>query len=553
MNQKIQKLLFMSILLCFALVSIANSNNCNSCPTGCTTSQNLFQQRPFSSNSARQLILIKDAWSPNIDKDEWFAQPAVGFEYESNRGGNCSNRCCSLGSMPFWSSTLSNTMTLGNNKNGSDFDVYQMGMGPVTTTGHVTLSPIIFQTGADLSLYVGAQRQEPGFFIKIHAPIGVASINPRLSSDNTVSSVAYPAGGLDVLADGTTDAPYATITQAFAGDKSAGFLKPMKYGKITCKQTTGAKFGDVEFTLGYNVIADDVKHLGIGVIATAPTANKATAVHVLQPIFGNNGHWAVGGEVIGHYKCWQSDEQQRYIDVVFDGNIQHLFKSRHMRSFDLAANGKGSKYLLVADYTNNVFQNVIQNAINITTRSVISTFNVVADFTLAFDFHCKNWSAMIGYNGWARSCEKLQLDCKCPSSINLNDYAVLGRQTPFCNNSMSGCSEVGQCRNNLCEPLATIGASQDRDHSCNGPLPTGIAFATDAANRINSDATIALDIQGQRAHAAYTSKPFAQVQYSWTNSEYAPFISVSGGYEFSNRKNSAQNMWSVGLASGFTF
>jgi hypothetical protein len=567
MNQKLQKIFLTIALFCSpALFTIAS--DCQNCPTGCTKSQNLFQQRAFSSNSERQLESIKTNWSSDLDRDTWCGVFAIGFGYQANKASTCKNSndlstscCTNIGSVPFWSSTTtnnattytySNQMTLGNNSSGSALDVYQMGMGPVTTNGTVTIDPILVQTGADLTLYVESDRCKRGFFIKAHAPIGVATMNPKLTYSDTITSVAYPAGALSVFTGGSAvTAPYDNIAEAFKGGQGAGFLQPMKYGTINGKQSTGAQFGDIEITVGYNVIDDEKKHFGLGVMVTAPSGNKATAVRILEPIFGNNGHWGAGVELIGHWQCYEQDDKK--IDVWLEGNVQHLFNAQYIRSFDLALNGAGSKYLLLAKYTGaGVFQNEIINAINVTTLGVKSTFGVVGDFTLAADFHWKNWSLMLGYNGWGRSCENLTLNCDCTLST-LNNYAVLGRQTPFCNTTL--CSGEGSvCRPDLCEPLAKIGSSQNRNTVCNpGTLPTGIVLATTATNRIPTDLNVALDIQGQRAHAAYTSKPFAQIQHTWECDDYAPFLAISGGYEFTNTKNSAVNMWNVGIQGGLAF
>ncbi|MCX5924633.1 MAG: hypothetical protein NTZ68_04385, partial [Candidatus Dependentiae bacterium] len=462
--------------------------------------------------------------------------------------------CCkSLGSMPFWATQngepfFSNQMTLGSNKSGSDLDVYQMGMGPVENnptlaeqTGTITLSPIIYQAGVDLLLYLGNQRDERGWWMKLKAPIGVTTVNPLLSYSCALESAPYPIGTL--AASTETAAPFANIADAFASDTSTGFLQQMAFGRIDCKRISQAHFGDLEFAFGYNVLADEKKHLGIGVRLCAPTGNKANAIDILQPLFGRNGHAGVGGELIGHWNFWESNTDDSYAALWFDGMAMHLFKSNHLRSFDLAGNGLGSKYLLVAKYSGNSFQNSIQNAVNITTIEVGSTFAAEGNFALGFDFHHRNWSFMVGYEGWGRTCEKLSIDCTIPGAIDYNQYAVLGRQSPF--------SSLGLTLN-LCQPLAKIGESLDRVETVPAPS-TGIVLATNASNRLPENANDALNIDGQRAHAAYTSKPFGQIQYTWKDYCYIPYVGVSGGYEFTHLKNSAVNLWNISVQGGITF
>lgn len=547
MKQNLKRLFSITALL-FSTVEFLNGSSC--CPTSCAQAQNLYQPHAFSASSSREIMLEIAAWYPMSDEEGWHGTFGVGFDYMSTRNGCSTSTCCtSLGSLPFWSSTGSNAMSLGNNTAGKELDVYQLGMGPITTTGVVQLNPSVFQTGADFLLYVGAHKTERSFFLKIHAPVGVTSIDPNLTYTDSIAAVAYPKGILNTSATDTVPAPYENIQQAFKGGTSAGFLRPMVFGLIDCKRTSSAQFGDMEFALGYNVWADENKHFGIAVKFSAPTGNSADGIYVLEPIFGRNGHWGAGADFIGHWKFWESDSSDdKWAQLFLDATILHLFKSKHTRSFDLKLNGAGSKYLLLAKYntaTTGVFQNEIINAVNITTVGVQSTFAAEGNFALAADFHWRNWSLQVGYEGWGRTCEQLCLDCTCPGSTNYNEYAVLGRQAPFS-------SADGTTATNLCQPLATIGESADRVNTANSSL--GIVTATASANRLPEIPEDALDVNAQRARAIYTSKPYAEIRYTWAESDYVPFLAVTGGAEIPNtHKNEAARFWNLGVNGGMAF
>jgi hypothetical protein len=556
MNQNFKRFFSITALLFSAIASADNNDgSCSTCPTTCAKGQNLIQPHAFSVSSSREIMLEKAAWDPMKDEEGWHGTFGVGFNYQRSFSRKCTTDntgCCNdLGSLPFWAANGTNTMTIGGNDTGNDLDAYQLGLGPVTTTGTVALNPLVYQTGADFLFYFGSHKTERGFFVKAHAPVGVISINPRLAYTDTITAVDYQLGALNSgAAAGTIEAPYENISQAFAGGESAGFLKAMNRGLISCARTSAAKFGDAEFALGYNVYADECKHLGIAVRFSAPTGNKAEGVYVFEPVFGRNGHWAAGGEIIGHWKFWESDTDNKYAQVFFDGTALHLFNSKHIRSFDLAANGAGSKYMLLAKYSDLVtgaaFQNEIINAVNITTLGVKSTFAVEGNFALGFDFHWNNWSFELGYEGWGRSCEKLSIDCACGTATNFNQYAVLGRQTPFATN--------GTTVLDLAQPLATIGASTDHKNTVGEDAANGILDATAGANRIPADAATALDIDGQRARAVYSSKPYAELRYTWTDCDYVPYLAVTGGAELPHiHKNEALKVWNIGVNGGIAF
>ncbi|HSW76064.1 MAG TPA: hypothetical protein VLG50_03415 [Candidatus Saccharimonadales bacterium] len=545
MKHNLKRLLLLSGLL-FSIITEPSSCCDIPCPTGCTQSQNLWQPHAFGTSMSREIILEMQGWASDLYREGWFGTFGVAADFQTNISKkNCS--CCpvpcckNIGSIPFWSSNFSNQMTLGDNSGAYDLDVYQMGMGPVTTNGTVILSPVIYQAGVDLLLYLGNERDERGWWMKLKAPIGVTAINPLLIFSCSLEPAPYPVGTLDPIS--AIAAPNKNIAQAFASDVTTGFLQPMIFGRIDCKRISQAHFGDLEFAFGYNVVADSIRHLGIGLRIGFPTGNRANGFDILQPIFGRNGHGGVGAEIIGHWNFWECDNDNQYGELWFDGMAMHLFRSHHRRSFDLAANGLGSKYLLVAKYSGDLFQNEIQNVVNISTLEVSSKFMVEGNFAFGLDYHYHNWGFMIGYEGWGRSCEQLSIDCSRPGARDFNQYAVLGRQSPF----TSGGQPL-----NLSQPSARIGKSQDRVEVVPDPS-TGIVLATDPANRLPSSASDALDIQAQRAHAAYTSKPFAQVQYTWRNYCYIPYFGVSGGYEFSHFKNSAVNLWNISAQGGITF
>ncbi|MBP9788556.1 MAG: hypothetical protein KBC72_13610, partial [Acinetobacter sp.] len=520
----------------------------------------LYQPHAFSVSMSREIMLEKDAWYPTDHDENWHGTFGSGFDYMhtfDTCGTTITNCCAQLGSLPFWASDNSNTMSIGDNSGDYDIDGYQMGLGPITNTdGTVTLNPIIFQAGADFLLYVGAHRNQRGFFFKAHAPVGVISINPNLTFTNTIDPQDYQPGLFNTQtgaspAVSAVPAPYSNIQQAFQGGIGYGWLDPMTHGLININTLKATTFGDAELVAGYNLFANESGHLGIGVRLSIPTGNKAQGVYVLEPLFGRNGHWGIGGELIAHWKLWNSNNN-RYVQFFFDGDALHLCKSEQVRSFDLKENGLGSKYLLLARYIGNTantagnFQNEILNAVNITTIGVGSTFAIEGNFALGIQCFWDNWSFEAGYEGWGRTCEELTLCSTCQNSINYNDFAVLGRQTPY-STATDTAVFLG-----LCQPTATINESVAQ---INTFAPTSIVKdACLSANRLAEAPEDALDIDAQCAQAVYTSKAYAEFRYTWSENEYAPYLAITGGAEIPNiAKNQAVKFWNIGFNGGLAF
>jgi hypothetical protein len=442
MIYKAKKVLFIAVLANFLGIYASCGSSCSSDTSGClysgcVQSQNLWQPHAFSVSMSREILLEKPAWTNMDDVEGWNGTFGVGFEYMKslrNCYGCSSASCCkSLGTMPFWAGDKTNVMLVGDNSGNYTLDAYQMGLGPVTTNGSIVLNTSVFQTGGDFFLYAGSHRSERGFFLKMHGPVGAINVKTHLSQHGELQSVIY---GTDQLQQGhTTEAPYEDMNEAFAGGEPAGDLRSLKFGRIFCNCSSVVKFGDLAFAFGYNFYATETAHFGAAIRFTAPTGNKACAVKMLEPIFGRNGHWAAGGEIIGHWRAWQADEDDKFFDIWFDGTVEHLFNSQHIRSFDLRGKGYGSKYLLLANYATNTYQNEITN--------------------------------------------------------------------------------------------------ED--------------------NRIPENIFNALDINGQRANAAFTNKIFAQLGYTYIYIDCKPYIAISGGAEFSMKKNSAVSFWNIGAQGGVAF
>lgn len=583
--------LYLSLLiLATAFIAVAD-DGCASACSSCSTSKNYFYSRAFSSYSSRNLILEKPLIQVESERDEWNGTVSVATEYMSNFGQKCGT-CKNIGAMPFWSGT--NEMTVGNNNGKANIDAFQFGLGNITVDsngigGTIRLNPKIQQIGADFLLYFTQHKDARGFYFKIDAPLGAMSIDPRFEETNVVEPVTtltFSQTTASAVAINYINPNYPSpanrpenMTQAFLGDlnvaETAGYPQngiSLLYGKIaSCKQSA-IRLSDLSATVGYNVYATENSLVGVGFKASMATGNVPTAVNMLEPVFGRGGAWGVGGELYARHKAWENDEKTRYVDLWLQGEVLHLVPGRepNFRSFDLALNGAGSKYLLVQRYSQdyNLTANPytepytashLQQAINITTLPAISKIAIEGSVALMADFHCHNWNFGIGAEFWGRSKECLSLDCCDPLVAKAKEYigqfAVIGRQlgTYAVQNGPTLVPTY------LCQPLATISESLDPAILATPttapatPYTTGIADARIASNRIPADLNVALDVCGAAAAKAYTGKIFGQIGYNFAERRYSPVISVVGGAEFTNNSNNAVQMWSVALQGALNF
>jgi hypothetical protein len=549
------------ILLSLTLIipSIILSDDC--CATN--ISQNLWQPHALSAYSSLNLIQMKDAYDKAAQGEEitdrLFYLSLAG-QYMQSCGFN------NLGILPFWSGT--NTMTIGTNDGQSSLDAYQFGMGDVTTQGTITLNPKVQHFGVDATWYYMQHTTGRGAVVKINAPLGAMKITPTLCEEpaklsdvaDTIWTPPYPA---------VANRPQ-TLSAAFQGGAINGntlqsqILHPITLykGKIAgCCSQTMIRLADLSFLLGYNWLNDERGMCMIGAKVSCPTGNVPTGEYALEPIFGRAGHWGIGAEMSASYQIWNNDESQ--LRIWAEGEVIHLTSGRkpNFRSFDLKLNGAGSKYLLVQFYAaenpdltatpanpTGRIPSFITQAANITTFPVISNIPVEGSLALMLDYQKDNWNIGLGGQVWGRSQESLSIDyCNALryGMVNLNDYAVLGRQV-----SVNNATDTTLT---YCQPLAKINQSVARQTTSSNAYPDQVKDARVSTNRIPQDITDALDICAAQAAHALTGQLFGEFGHTWRNELHTSNISVFGSAEFTNKNSSMINLWSVGLKGSVIF
>lgn len=509
--------------------------------SGTQISQNCFVARPFSMDMAREIMAEQSAWLYMSDNTRWFgtvqtiAQYNQGFNSESETG---------LGSLPFWNGT--NAMTVGRNSYGTtqvyDVDSYQFGLGDTINSGLITLSPQVYSAGINFFLFAAPHEKTPGFFGKINIPCGCISINPNFNEVNQIIGQVYAVGEMNTAATNAKGALgypiYNNITEAFSGgDQTAvpgspngSVFQGLEFGIINGKQTSLFRFGDVDISYGYNFLANDHSHVGIGLRLSAPLGNKPTSLYMLEPIWGNGGHWGVGGEIIAHTIIWQGHNEND-IQFWFDAQAMHLFKAMQHRSFDLIVNGPGSKYLLVKDCGTDgaTPQQLIQPFINLSTLPVFSTIGIAYDAAAFVQLSYGNWQVGVGYNFAGKSSENLEI----LEPLEPGRYAVSGQQY----------NETGGTARLYVDPSAKINAA----------MPSPQSSTINGSYATNIQGNSALNIAACQAQGACSSKFFMQTVHRWLKTDYCPLIAAQLSIEFSNSGNSALSQWSIGMRGGFSF
>ena len=341
---------------------------------------------------------------------------------------------------------------------------------PTDFKSTVQFKPRIRNVLVDASFYFGLDEWwHPGMFFKVHAPF----VHTRWDLDycETFSAKGvnnHPFGYFNSQNSGSTqgvarskllnsfeefvsDCKVPDLTPTIVMDPNdtdrpvlnTTVFEPLNYARIAgcnCAPLTRSGLADLRFTLGYNAYMSDTLHVGFGLTGAAPTGNRPHGEFVFEPMVGNGNHWELGGQFTSHYEFWQSEDEEKSFTGYFDINLTHMFTARQTRTFDLK--GKpNSRYMLAqklgkpsfalyyapAFGTTNTnanfvpdasFKNIFTPAANLTTVDVDVNIGAQIDMVVMLNYTSKNVSFDFGYNLWARTCERIKLNCKCPTKLN---------------------------------------------------------------------------------------------------------------------------------------
>jgi len=297
----------------------------------------------------------------------------------------------------------------------------------------------------DFQLYVSLDEWTKGLYFRLYGPVVNARYDLRFCENVAEEgSVGYEEGfvnnadGEDTAGNNAvpTSELLSSATSFFGGGSpniTGITAQNLQFARMCTDKITKTCFSDLRFELGWNFLLEEDYLFGLGVEFAAPTGRRPDACFLFEPQCGNGKHWELGGNVHGLWTMWRSEDEEKHCDFVLEADITHLFNAKQKRTFDL--NGKPlSRYMLAEklgttrqgpggdngdqlteDSNAGVeYQNELAPIANFSTQDVKVRASVQADLVAMFDFTVRGFSWDIGYNFWARSCEKIKFrDSDC--------------------------------------------------------------------------------------------------------------------------------------------
>ncbi len=397
--------------------------------------------------------------------------------------------------------------------------------------GTASIDPVIqnFITHFDLSIDLSCFKQ--GLYVSAHVPLVWTLWDLQLRETKPTTAkigTVIPAQTLGNSFDKAS--PLKSIVAAWRGNtlntnansanEEEDFFPHLKqfmnFAAVDGRQTD-ARVGDVELTLGYNIITKPDAHFDVQVRLIIPTGNRPDAQFFFEPIAGNGHHFELGFGLTGHDNLWCHGDNS--FSFYVDAGIYHMFATRQKRTFDLKNNGTGSRYLLFKKFDAvGVYSKEVLFGPNVTTVDcrIKSDFIVDASLVGQYNWHCLTLS--LGYNLWARAKEKIKLT----GSIPAHTFGIQGKTTTVDNNTASKTLINGK-NASIIDPEQVFVSNEN------------------------------LDLDSASHPLSASHKLLAHMGYSWISHPYTPFLGIGVEGELSAANNTALKQIGVWAKGGFTF
>ncbi len=592
--------------------------------------------RSQSVDSARDMVGVT-RYINLYDQEQLYGCWAFTFEYERSIRSNDINRTL------FGADIIQDTKPFiqisgsqSGDRDATDWLADYFGL-PTDFKSKITFDPRVDNFIFDISFYLGLDEWCDGLYFWIHAPIVYTRWNLNFSEEVLQPGV----NGYDPGYFGPTAVPRSSLVTDFSsfasgfGTPNLGaniFFNPLEKAKMVKRKHSKTRLSDIQAVFGWNFLQSDAHHFGLNIRTSAPAGNRPEGEFLFEPIVGNAHHWELGIGASFHYLLFIDECTDRYLGLYGLANLSTLFGSRQLRTFDLVDKPM-SRYMLVERLgtpVTNLFLNPAQGTAAGSVAPTaqfqnlylplanISTFNVNVRMAAQFDASVMlyvqwcQWDFDIGYNYWARTCEKITPICQtcaipfdgntnfalkgdartygfvAQGAVNLPPGVVPGQPIP-----LSATESLADIHSGTNTPIGTpYNPSQNQNPgidlsdpkwamvSNTGPaqnsneiviLPTD-SFGTGSQQRstLNPVLIRATQIDLEAAETkGLSNRIFAHVNYNWDacDCDWVPYLGAGGFIELAHHgsgecsapdfDNSCQttafSQWGLWIKGGFAF
>lgn len=478
----------------------------------------------------------------------------------------------------------------------------------------ITFSPRVQNFLVDFNLFVGLDEWVKGLYFRIYGPV----VNNRVTLSPCEGIVEEGTVGYAPGFFSATEVPSNTLLKSalsfFNGNTTVTvpniIATPLTKAKIADDKNSTTGFAELRGEFGWNYLNEDY-HFGFNVQAAAPTGKRPHGEYAFETQIGNGKHWELGVGLSAHWTMWRSEDDERHLDFVFEGDVTHLFNATQTRTFDLI--GKPNSRYMLAERMNlkpttflfgstseggapggtqatSQFNGEYSPVANFSTRDVNVSIGVQGDIVAMVNYTHRGFSWDLGYNYWGMSREHIELrDSDCAPAFPLNTWALKGdAQTyGFTNNllftpvPLSGTESLATIHQgtNIPKATSTIGANTNlgvnnnqfaqTDATATSPIIL-VSPVVGAAQIQTSIQPVFISVDDLNLKGAETrgssNKLFTHFSYTWIDREdWIPYLGLGFQAEFGNTSDEdcddnpcdgvscALSKWAVLVKGGVSF
>lgn len=520
---KLTTIRFTSIIFCIFYVQATYTDDFT------LFGKTIMVPRSSSCNAARDLVGSRQ-FMYRHDRKGFYTNFSITPEYAQTYNGN------RITQYFFGYDAFNVSGSLVEDRDQNDMLADYFGLSPKFESV-VAPHPHISYTLATFDWFVGYHN----FYFRAVLPVGSTTWGVCLEEEviNNGADTPFPALYMDLNA---VEAPATSFNDAIAG-VSYGQVQALRYGIINGnRHRSGAS--DLILMLGGLLVNHEDSHVGLHLRAAVPTGNRPNPEYFFTPILGNGHFWELGLGFTSRTLIWDRDDEE-FIHLYVDINGTYFFKDHQRRSFDLYAGNPcnstlarfGSRYILAKEFdSNGNYNGITIPTINATTMDCKVNANLQFDIVFMFAYQHNHLGFDIGYDGWIKSRELIELDgtlCR----IGLKGIQNVELNVP------AGLSDITQ-------HCATLHGNPLEDQM----------FVADQ----NSPIFVSrqdIDPQSAATSSQMTHKIFSHISYAWDPMKnIQPYFGIGGEVEFEGIRPSdlpplknTRSLWAVWAKGGFAY
>lgn len=347
-------------------------------------------------------------------------------------------------------------------------------------------------------------------------------------------STTFPAGNI-INTHQTTRSPYTSFTDAVTYPKTTGNLQPLQNGLLKVKNRQGV--GDIAWALGLQWVKTPIHKLTSEIHFTFPTSRHSKNKTVFEPTSGNGSQTVMGISSIWNTELYKNFEST--VDLFVSCMLAHGFAKTEKRSFDFKQNGSLSRYIPLKEFNQGQATGNVIPAINVTTLSCKVSNDIIFEGICMFGIHYKNINGHIGYNGYIKSRDKIELQ----ETVTPERYGIKGTQNLF-NTSTNTIDNTTASRTTI-----TTGSITDQA-SFSDPITTYIQTSDVSIHSARNPLTV--------IHRFFSALEYQQSITETVNSFYRIGTTISFNGHHDQNKKSVKNLqtachWSLDANFGLKF